>query len=383
MKRTLMAAAAAVFLLSCSSEKGKGKFTLNGELTGSADQKIYLEQLFFGEKDPEVLDTADVKSGKFSLTTVAPEEGLYRLRLEKDKTAYFFVNDNNQISFKGDINTHDLSGWNFSGSANSSLKALLKYSDSIYKNIDAAYSSMMRLQEAKVSETDSSLITATTMFNIQKEELSKYCFKYSDTAASPTVALFAARVAPVDLDKLQIPVQHLSTRFPKNNGIASALAYLKTKSAEMQQSQEQPNAGLPAGTMAPPINMTDVNDKPFTLDQLRGKYVLIDFWASWCAPCRGENPNVVAAYNQFKDKNFTVLGVSLDDNKEKWKEAIAADKLTWQHVSDLKDLNNSPITNIYGFNSIPFNVLIDPQGKVVACGLRGPALQAKLAEVLK
>jgi thiol-disulfide isomerase/thioredoxin len=128
--------------------------------------------------------------------------------------------------------------------------------------------------------------------------------------------------------------------------------------------------------------MNDISGKPFSLSQLRGKYVLVDFWASWCGPCRGENPNVVAAYNQYKDKNFTVLGVSLDDDKTGWMNAIAEDKLEWIQISDLKKWRSSVVTS-YGFDGIPYNVLVDPQGKIIANNLRGPALQNKLAEVLK
>ena len=110
--------------------------------------------------------------------------------------------------------------------------------------------------------------------------------------------------------------------------------------------------------------------------------VLVDVWAPWCGPCRAENPNVVTAYNEFRGKNFTILGVSLDKEKDAWQQAIRADHLDWTHVSDLKFWQSQAV-NTFGFNGIPFNVLIDPQGKVIAQALRGDDLENELKSVLK
>lgn len=161
----------------------------------------------------------------------------------------------------------------------------------------------------------------------------------------------------------------------------------KQTTSEAKEEQQTETAAPASGTgtnvgdVAPEISLPDPNGNIISLSSLRGKYVLIDFWASWCGPCRRENPNVVRVYKEYKDKGLEIYGVSLDMNKGLWLQAIEADQLTWKHVSDLAYWN-SVVVPTYEINGIPATFLLDKDGKIIAKNLRGEALESKLKEVL-
>lgn len=384
MKRLTAALLVITLLYSCSDNTGKGRFTVNGEVKGAAGKKIFLEELYFGDKPVEVLDTGVVKDDKFTVSAIAKEEGLYRLRVENSDNAYMFINDGKEVTFKADLSRNDLPSYSFSGAANAALKQSMAQMDSVGKVLNAKGQLLNNLVKSGALATDSVVMALDKEYRSLSQNFTNYCFAFADTAKSPIASLFVVTMSPVEITRFEQPLAKLTSRFPKHKGIETFAGFIRNRIAQLNNQQAPPSAQARPGigSMAPDITMNDVNDKPFSLSQLKGKYVLVDFWASWCAPCRDENPNVVAAYNQFRDKNFTVLGVSLDRNKTAWLEAIKEDKLEWQHISDLKYWSSAAVP-LYGFDGIPYNVLVDPQGKIIATELRGNALHDKLTEVLK
>ncbi len=374
MKKLLIVALFATFLASCNHKSEQGKFVVSGQIKNAPDQKIYLEELFFSEKNPEVLDTGEIKNGHFSVTATAPEEGLYRIRMEKDSAFFIVVNDKDELNFTADYGKLNSDAPSINSAANASLK---KFITSIQTQRAALENKAAEVQQATAAkQTDSAIAVAKKEFDGKEAAYKTFIIQYIDTTKDPVVAVFALGYSQsIEPDKLQQAINGLAKRFPKHMALNSLVA-------QYNQMIKQYNTKPHEGGMAPDINMPDTSGKPFALSMLRGKYVLVDFWASWCGPCRGENPNVVKAYNTYKDKNFTVLGVSLDKEKQPWLDAIKADGLTWNHISDLKYWSSAAVS-LYGFDGIPFNVLVDPAGKIIATNLRGADLENKLQAILK
>ncbi len=371
---------AAVVVSSCNATGDPNNFTVSGKITHAPSQNIFLEQIVYDNAAPKVIDSGKLtQDGNYKLKGVSKEQNLYLLTIDH-KPVSILINDNDDIRLSADLNTSFSSPYISNSDATKSLYTFLKRFRSSDSMLAATYNTMDTL--AKQNPNDSSLIILQSKGAQELQSLSAYMKDFIKKSNSPAAIYYALSVAAsknvVNLQELDSLATQAAGRFKGHSGLEA----MKTAIAQAKSSNNTNEGASWVNKQAPNLTMNDINGKPVSITDFKGKYVLIDFWASWCGPCRKENPNVVAAYNKYKDKNFTILGVSLDQDKDSWVQAIKNDNLAWAQMSDLKQWQSAAVST-YNIEGIPFNVLIDPTGKVIAQELRGPALEQKLAEVLK
>lgn len=378
MKKVILS----VLMLAPVALMAQSDFTLKGSAKSVANgSKIYL---VFAENGQRLTDSAIVNNGTFEFKgkVTSPVMGNVFNKVNPyvkgtntknmDYTALFIEPGNITLNSADSLKSA-VAGGTAANIDNAKLSAMLKSLTDQEKVLNDEYAKYTKEQKEDKVVMDALI----GKFNVIRDQKTPIYLKFVKENPKSYISLMQLNSLASN-DKVTADVEKL---------YAALSPELKaTKIGQAIPSAIEATKKTAIGVMAMDFTQNDPDGKAVKLSDFKGKYVLVDFWASWCGPCRQENPNVVEAFQKFKDKNFTVLGVSLDGGntrttKEAWLKAVEADQLTWTHVSDLQGWNNA-VSSAWGIKSIPANFLIDPNGKIIAKDLRGSALQNKLSEIL-
>jgi thiol-disulfide isomerase/thioredoxin len=348
---------------------GADGFLVSGKITNCTSQLLTLDELT--QEGFQTMDSAKIDAkGNFEIKGRVKEPIFCVLRFDpnspNERRIFLVIDSTSKIRLDADYKT--LEAYKVKGSKDCELiqELLLigKNTQDKIKLLDGKYSgySMNDIPDsiAKLLRKDYNQIMTE-----QKDAIDKFVTE-NNSITNYFAAMFLMQDVPFEI--LQKVDEKGYKKFPDSKYAKTMHSYIESKKTTAK------------GAQAPEINFPDINGKNLALSSLRGQVVMVDFWASWCGPCRRENPNNVALYKKYHSKGFEVYGVSLDDNKEKWLAAIKADSLTWKHVSDLGGWQSKAVP-LYNVSSIPATFLLDKEGKIIASGLRGEDLEAKLREI--
>lgn len=380
MKKILLVITAFTVLISCN-KAGENEYIVTGTIKGIADGKTVILEVQDETGALKPVDTVKIEKEKFTFTGSAKEPEMYLLSIETVSDKLPFILENGDIEMT--INKDSVGITKITGTYNNEeLNSYKAKGMAIQKK-------MMKFQKDNTAKMNQAQQTKdTVVMNSLRKEYSKFQDEFitqSDAyVASHPKAFISALIIEGMFNQMAPDIDKISKFY---NGLDKEVKDTKHGKKIKKQLDEltKPVAAavnVGVGTMAPDFSAPNPEGKAVSLKQSMGKVTVVDFWASWCKPCRAENPNMVALYKEFHAKGLNILGVSLDDDAAKWKDAIAKDKLTWTHVSNLKNFED-PIATLYSIKAIPSTFILDASGKIVAKDLRGAELKAKIAELLK
>ncbi|MEN0056825.1 MAG: TlpA disulfide reductase family protein [Mucilaginibacter sp.] len=351
------------FLFSC---KDKTAFTISGTLKNPASLKIVY--LFAAVSSPvQVVDSTTLsEDGKFKFKHDAPYANLYKLRTG-DTMFDMIAKNGDDIDFVTDLKDSS-HAYTITGSDDSEkIKEFNKISNFYGEKSNKVVAEYQEKSQALGKQSDSLLKVYMPIFQKNMAEYSTAVLKFVNDNKTSLAGFYAATSLDVVKYESQLIAytDEIKGSFQDNPGVQQ---FIK------QMEKAKP---ISIGHKAPDFTTAGIDGKPFKLSDYKGKYVMIDFWASWCMPCRQENPNVVKQYNTFKSKGFNIIGISLDKDKTQWQKAIDDDKLTWAHGSDLNGFEGATEL-LYHVEAIPSNFIIDPQGNIAAKNITGADLEAFL-----
>lgn len=385
MKRTglIFALGVLIFISACTEKKETGEkkvkdgYVLSGAITNINSDTIHLMQVF--DNYMEMVQASPVKEdGSFEFRGSVDKPGYYRIKFDGENYLGVIL-ENKNIKLVADAKNRDslhIEGSDLNRDFFNFHKESLPYNMKLMEL-------SQEIRKYQQERNNAAMAEAIAVYERADAERQKFTIAYIDSIF-PSQAIFFLYQTLNWKDHLDYQVElskKMKAKYP-DSPLAQEFSDKMNKIIADKQAKEEQEASSPIGIgkVAPEIALPDPSGNVKTLSSLRGNYVLLDFWASWCGPCRHENPNVVRLYNKYKSNKFEILGVSLDAEKDAWLKAIEKDKLTWQHVSDLKNWQSS-VVPLYQIQGIPFTVLLDPDGKIIAKNLRGAELENKLAEI--
>jgi peroxiredoxin len=354
-----------LIIAACNMPGSSGKYTIDGEIEGMTNGEVFLMRFMDGQR--KVVDSALIREKRFHFEgKMANPERVYLRFGDKGTTVNFFLEN---AAVQVDCSWDSLGDAKVTGSP--SHDEFLAFEESLkpFQTQREALISRYRQIEDSGDEEAKKQIEASidSIDGISQDFTQNYV---SQHGTSPVSAYIALRDLSLQADAESL--EKLIAGFTLDNN-----PYIQEMNKLLEVKRR---VGI--GKVAPDFALEGPDGNPISLSDFKGKYVLVDFWASWCRPCRVENPNVVAMYRELAGPDFEILGVSFDTDREKWLQAIEVDSLTWPHVSDLKGWQ-SAAGEIYGVKSIPHTVLINKEGIIIEKNLRGDALRTHMTSLLK